>query len=94
MLSNRIYENNISVEDKNVDLSITTKEGYNITVWEVENFLNDKLIGYPKWEAMIEEALKRWRESLHINNYEEEMKQLYLLIERETGIRLRFLLEE
>ena len=88
-----LYENEVKL-DMNQEISIQTKEGYNITVWEVENFLNDKLIGFPKWEAMVEEALERWRESLHINNYEEEMKQLYFLIERETGIRLRFLLEE
>ena len=94
MLSNRIYENNITVEDKNVDISITTKEGYNITVWEVENFLNDKLVGFPKWEAMIEEALNRWRESLHLINYENYLRELYSLIERETGIQLRFLIEE
>ena len=88
-----IYENEIKV-NKNVDISIQTKEGYNITVWEVENFLNDKLVGFPKWEAMIEESLKRWRERLHLDSEERFARELYSLIERETGIQLRFLLEE
>lgn len=89
MLSSRIYENYV---DMSQEISIIGTDGFNLYLREIEDFYKDRLCN--KDDQRVYESLQIWRKQRQIESDEEAMKELYNLIEKETGYQMRFLIEE
>lgn len=89
MLSSRIYENYV---DMSQEISIIGTDGFNLYLREIEDFYKDRLRN--KDDQRVYESLQIWRKQRQIESDEEAMKELYNLIEKETGYQMRFLIEE
>lgn len=84
-----IYENYV---DMSQEISIIGTDGFNLYLREIEDFYKDRLCIAD--DKRVYETLKKWREERQLESDEEVMRELYLLIEKETGYQMRFLIEE
>ena len=84
-----IYENYV---DMSQEISIIGTDGFNLYLREIEDFYKDRLCNAD--DKRVYDTLERWREERQLESDEEVMRELYLLIEKETGYQMRFLIEE
>lgn len=78
--------------DMSTEISIIGTDGFNLYLREIEDFYKDRLSN--RDDQRVYETLKRWQQERQIESDEEVMRELYNLIERETGYQMRFLIEE
>lgn len=78
--------------DMSTEISIIGTDGFNLYLREIEDFYKDRLSN--RDDQRVYESLKRWQQERQLESDEEVMRELYLLIEKETGYQMRFLIEE
>ena len=78
--------------DMSTEISIVGTDGFNLYLREIEDFYKDRLSN--RDDQRVYETLQIWRKQRQLESDEEVMRELYNLIEKETGYQMRFLIEE